>query len=195
MAKADFITGLVLLALGIYMAFEGLRMPGAGGFIEIGGEPGRVPVIVGGAIALLATVLVVRSVARGGHRLRREGPIADDERAGLLRCLGAAALCSLYALGLIGAEIGGLRVAYHQATFVFLVAFIVAFEWRFAPELAETRRAFFERRAPGLAARRAFATTGAAPYAWLAALAIVQAAVVTWAVTTLFEKHFYVKLP
>ena len=30
MARADFLTSLILLALGVYMAVEGLRMPGAG---------------------------------------------------------------------------------------------------------------------------------------------------------------------
>jgi hypothetical protein len=199
MAKADFLTGLILVALGIYMIFEGTRLPGEGGFIEAGGEPGRVPIMVGGAILLLAAALVIRSVGRGGHRLRGAGPVADTQRRGLLRCLGAAVLCSLYAVGLLGAEIAGWKVAYQEATFVFLLVFIVAFEWRFAPELADARCAFFARRAPGLAraaARRlAFLPPGAVPFVWLVALAAIQSALVTWAVTYLFEQQFYVKLP
>ena len=47
MAKADFISALVFLVLGVYMIVEGLRMPGAGGFIEVGGEPGKVPILLG----------------------------------------------------------------------------------------------------------------------------------------------------
>ena len=64
MAKADFLTGLVIFVLGIYMVFEGLRMPGAGGFIEAGGEPGRVPVMLGAILALLALALISRAAAR-----------------------------------------------------------------------------------------------------------------------------------
>ncbi len=199
MAKADFVTGLILLALGVYMIFEGLRLPGAGGFIEVGGEPGRVPIMVGSAIALLAMALVGRAIARGGYRLRVTAPIPAAVRVGARRCLAVAALCSFYAVGLLGAEIGAWKVAYHQATFAFLLVFVVAFEWRFAPELAAGSRAFFDRRAPVLAravgAVFAFVPPRAAPYLWLLTVALLQAALVTWAVTYLFEQQFYVKLP
>lgn len=200
MAKADFLTGLVLLALGVYLTVEGLRMPGAGGFIEAGGEPGRVPVMLGAIITVLAAVLVVRSVRAGGHRWMLDpGPGNSDRRIGAMRCAVAAALCSGYAVGLLGAEIAGFRVPYPLATFLFLAAFIAVFEWPAAAENGARRAAWARRRAPALIpAIDAIAVRlpdGWGARVWLLACAIAQAVAVSWVVTYLFETQFYVKLP
>lgn len=199
MAKADFLTGLVLLALGTYMIVEGLGLPGAGGFIEAGGEPGRVPIMLGAAIACLALVLIVRAARAGGYRLGGGAPLGDDERVGVRRCALTAALCAVYAVGLIGAEIAGWRVAYHQATFVFVFVFIVVFEADSARENAARTHGVLSRAVPGLVRALgdvfAFVPPRAAPYAWLASVALAQAAIVTALVTWLFERQFYVKLP
>ncbi len=198
MAKADFLTGLVLLALGLYMIAEGLRLPGAGGFIEAGGEPGRVPIMLGGAIACLASILVVRALRAGG-RLRGRLELTEEQRIGARRCAATAALCSVYAVGLLGAEVAGWEIAYHEATFAFVLAFIVAFEVRSARENAARTHSVLAHRAPGIARAIArvfaFVPARAAPFAWLAAVALAQAAIVTAVVTWLFEKQFYVKLP
>ncbi|MCB2100305.1 MAG: tripartite tricarboxylate transporter TctB family protein, partial [Rhodobacterales bacterium] len=156
MARADFLSAIVFFVLGIYMVFEGLRMPGAGGFIETGGEPGRVPVLVGGVIALFALVLLVRSVRQGGHRRARDGDgMSDADRAqarvGTLRSLLAAVGCSVYAVGLLGAHIGGFSVSYPLATGLFILLFIMGFEWADAPEAGARRWAQLAARAPGLA--------------------------------------------
>lgn len=199
MARADFLTSLVLLALGLYMTVEGLRMPGAGGFIVRGGEPGRVPVMLGAIIALLAVILLVRAVRQGGARLRGVGLADPDVRSGAARCALTALVCSVYAVGLLGAAIGGYEVQYRDATFLFLAVFIIGSEWGFAHELAELRRERWARRAPGLARAvrdfLGFVPAAYAPYVWLVALALLQAALVSWIVAYVFESQFYVKLP
>lgn len=199
MARADFLTSLIFLALGVYMAVEGLRMPGAGGFIARGGEPGRVPVMLGVIIALLAIIMLVRAVRQGGHRLSGIRLADPDVRSGTIRCAVTALVCSLYAVGLLGATLGGHEVQYHEATFLFLALFIIGSEWGFAGELAVLRRERWMRRSPRLTRAvqnlLGFVPAAAAPYVWLVALALLQAALVTWAVTYLFENEFYVKLP
>ncbi len=194
-------TGVVLLALGLYMVAEGLRLPGAGGFIEAGGEPGRVPIMLGAAIAFLASVLIVRALRalRANGSPRAAVALTEVQRIGVRRCAGTAVLCAFYAVGLLGAEIAGWKIAYHQATFAFVLVFIVAFEMRSARDNAARTHAALVRLAPGLASAvaRVFAIvpSRAAPYAWLAAVALAQAAIVTAVVTWLFEKQFFVKLP
>jgi len=199
MARADFLTSLILLALGVYMAVEGLRMPGAGGFIVRGGEPGRVPVMLGVIIALLAIVLLVRAARQGGHRFAAVRFADQDLRSGMIRCAVTAAFCSLYAVGMIGATLWGHEVQYAEATFLFLLVFIVGSEWGFAQELASQRRERWMRSMPRLAraVRRVlgFVPATYAPYVWLIALALIQAALVSWTVAYVFENEFYVKLP
>jgi len=199
MARADFLTALIFLVLGVYMAEEGLRMPGAGGFIVKGGEPGRVPVMLGVIIALLAIGLLVRAVRQGGHRFAGMRLTDPDLRSGTIRCALTATLCTLYAVGLLGATLGGHEVQYAEATFVFLAAFITGSEWGFAKELAILRRERWTRRAPRLtrAVQGAleFVPAAYAPYVWLVALALLQAALVSWTVAYVFEYEFYVKLP
>jgi hypothetical protein len=199
MARADFFTSLIFLALGVYMVEEGLRMPGAGGFIVRGGEPGRVPVMIGAIIALLAIALLVRAVRQGGHRAGGGRPSDPDARSGALRCAVTALVCSLYAVGLLGSSIAGYEIQYDQATFLFLAVFIVGSEWGFAPELAALRRERWARRAPRLTrvvqGLLGFVPAAYAPYVWLIALALIQAVLVAWTVGYVFENEFYVKLP
>ncbi len=199
MPRADFLTGLVIFALGIYMALEGLRMPGAGGFIEAGGEPGRVPVMLGAVLALLALILVAQSVSRGGHRWPDSKALERDTRIGVARSALAAAICCLYALGLIGATILGWEVKYSEATFLFLLVFVAGFEWQHAPRQGERTWSRLSSTAPRLAQALSSRCGGfpkpVAPYLWLILTAALQAALVTAAVTYLFEQQFYVKLP
>ncbi len=199
MARADFLASLIFLALGVYMAVEGLRMPGAGGFIAKGGEPGRVPVMLGVIIAFLAIVLLVRAVRQGGHRLTGIRISDPDVRSGTMRCAVTAVVCSLYAVGLLGATLGGYEVQYHEATFLFLTIFIIGSEWEFAGELAALRRERWTRRAPRLTravqGMLGFVPAAYAPHVWLVALAVLQAALIAWAVSYVFENEFYVKLP
>lgn len=199
MAKADFVSALVFFVLGLYMIEEGLGMPGAGGFIEEGGEPGRVPVLLGAIVALFALILLVRSVYRRGHRLMDGDGAGAMNHSGYIRSAITAVGCSVYAVGLVGTTIAGWQVPYEFATAVFLFLFIIGFEWDTAPEIGAARWAWVQVKWPAVA--RALAAVpsslrGArAPYAWLTFTALVQAVLVTWAVSYLFEQEFYVLLP
>ena len=199
MAKADFVTGLVVFLLGVYMMLEGVRMPGAGGFIELGGEPGRVPIMLGVILAILSMLLIGRSIARGGHRLTAAGEARSLSFSGWFRSGIVAAICSAYALGLLGGELLGWQVEYREATALFVFLFIVGFEWSEAPEMGRNRWAWLSRRAPAVAGalsrQLSFVSATLAPYLWLMLVALLQAVLVAYAVAYLFEQQLYVKLP
>ncbi|MEM7693133.1 MAG: hypothetical protein AAF318_01670 [Pseudomonadota bacterium] len=179
MAKADFITAIIFLCLGGYMIAEGLSLPGAGGFIEKGGEPGRVPIFLGSAIIASAIVLLLRAIARGGARLTLTLPQNPDVRAGLIRAIATALGCTFYGIGLLGAPLFGLDLPYALATGLFIFAFIVIAEW---PEAGSQRLA-------GLL------PATVAPKAWLMLTAGLQAVLTAVAVAYLFEQQFLVRLP
>ncbi len=199
MAKADFISALIFFVLGIYMIAEGLKMPGAGGFIEVGGEPGKVPVLLGAIIAFFAIILLVRSVVRRGYRIWDVGAIDAESKNGILRIAITAVGCSFYAVGLLGAQIAGWDVLYHQATGFFIFIFVAGFEWEFAPDMGAQRWAWLTARWPSLAQKLTrffgFIPVAHAPYVWIVFVALAQAVLVTWGVTYLFEQEFYVQLP
>lgn len=169
MIKADFISALFFLALGGYMVLESLKMPGAGGFIEIGGEPGRVPVMIGAFLMLLSTVLLVRSSLLDGWKVWELAELDESERVGAMRTAFTAIGCSFYAVGLIGASIAGWDVPYYHATALFMFVFIVGFEWQQVDAGSARLR--------------------------LIIMALLQAIIVTSLVTYLFEQKFYVVLP
>lgn len=203
MARADFFTSIIFFVLGVYMAFEGLGMPGAGRIIEPGGEPGRVPVMLGVIISLCAAVLLIRSIGQGGHRSpvidRSEDADGDSRGLGRIRCAITAAGCSFYAVGLIGSSWFGWGMPYHFATGLFVFLFIVGFEWEFAPELGGNLWTWLNNKMPRIArfvsAIFGFLPAPKTPYIWLFVSASIQAVLVTWAVTYLFEREFYVTLP
>ena len=151
------------------MVFEGLKMPGAGGFIEIGGEPGRVPVMIGAVLMVLALILLVRSSMQEGWQFWKLADLEEDERIGFMRSAITAIGCSFYAVGIVGASIAGWDVPYYHATALFIFVFIVGFEW--------------QQTAVGFARLR------------LIVMALLQAIIVTSLVVYLFEQKFYVVLP
>ena len=199
MSKADFITSLIFFVLGIYMIYEGLQLPGAGGFIEIGGEPGRVVIMLGIIISFFAFILLVRSVREGGFRVFPAGKLDGRMRVGATRSAITAIGCTVYAVGLIGSSLGGWQIQYHQATAIFLFLFIVGFEWQDAAEKGANRWSWLLQKSPGFANTLAsifgFIPEQRAAYVWLMATALLQSVIVTWAVTYLFESQFYVTLP
>jgi hypothetical protein len=199
MSKADFVTSLIFFVLGIYMIVEGLGMPGAGGFIEVGGEPGKVPVLLGIIITVLAIILLVRSVLQHGYRLTQKSDGEGPGTSGALRCAFTAIGCGFYAVGLLGAKFNGWSVAYQEATTLFIFLFIVGFEWQWAPELGHHRWTRLQARRPSLATwmqtTLGFISSARAPYLWLIFTALAQALLVAWGVSYLFEQEFYVKLP
>ncbi len=121
MVRADLVTSVVLLVLGVATMVESWRMPR---FEEVGADvwasPGVVPGLLGVALTLMAAILFLRSVVA----LRRptEGPVGPAAEGGWGRAALAAGLCILYALGLVG------RMPFWLATFLFVLAFVTIFD-------------------------------------------------------------------
>ena len=121
MVRADLVTSVVLLVLGVATMVESWRMPR---FEEVGADvwssPGVVPGLLGVALTLMAAILFLRSVVA----LRRpaEGPAGPAAEGGWGRAALAAGLCILYALGLVG------RMPFWLATFLFVLAFVTIFD-------------------------------------------------------------------
>ena len=164
-ARDDFLAGIAFCALGIYLAVEGLAMPGAGGFIEEGGEPGRVPVMLGVILGALGAVLMARSGRAALHWLRRRPPMEADASISPRAALTTALGCSLYGVVLMGLRVGGWDVPFGLATALFVFGFVVIAE-RDRPD-----------RFRGWVTAAVFALT------------------VSIAVTFVFERWFFVTLP
>ncbi|MDO8876601.1 MAG: hypothetical protein Q8M24_00945 [Pseudolabrys sp.] len=198
MPRADFLTGLVLLVVSAMLIGEGLTLPGAGGLIMKGGEPGRVPLFLGFVIATMAVVLIVRAISQNGHRLRQIAAFDTENKRALGRALAVAVGGTLY-VGLLGHNFSGADLDYALLTFGFILTFIVIAEWKLAPEIAGRRWQALDRRAPAMASRIAailsFVSPARAPYVWLFITATFQAAALAVLVSYVFEKQFFVQLP
>ena len=163
--RADFLFGLVLVALGIAVAFESWRMPR---LTELGVHPmtapGLVPGLLGLVTALLGGILTTRSARTGDDSIA--GVVGSDSR-NLSRQAGRFALtlvlCLAYAVVLVG------RVEFALATGLFVFAFIVLFEWNSERDISGHVRAVV--------------------------FASVEAVIVAALVTVVFERIFLVRLP
>lgn len=127
MVKADFLTGLVLILLSLFVVFESWRMPRLEHLkVHPLSVPGLVPAFLGMVIFVFAVILVVRSVLAGGHRLGLSLEAARRLLAqpGNRRLLVTAILTIGYAGFLVG------TIPYGLATGLFIFAFMVIFEWR-----------------------------------------------------------------
>jgi putative tricarboxylic transport membrane protein len=126
MARADFLTGITLICVSLYVIFESWRMPRLEHLkVHPLSVPGIVPAFIGMVLILFGAVLVLRSMRRGGHRLRlsSEGFRRMLGNPGNQRLLLTAILCIGYAGFLIG------TLPYWLATGLFIFVFIVLFEW------------------------------------------------------------------
>lgn len=166
MKKADYLTGLALILLSVYVLVESWRMPRMEHLqAHPLSVPGIVPAFLAVVLLIFGLILVVRSVRAGGHRLglSREGIHKTFADPGNQRLLLTAVLTVVYAGVLVG------RIPYGPATGLFIFVFVVVFEWRRGMTFREMRRI-------GIAA---------------AILAIVFAAAVSYT----FERLFLVTLP
>jgi Tripartite tricarboxylate transporter TctB family len=135
MPKADFVTGLVLIALGVATVVESLRMPRFEHLnIEPYTVPGLVPGALGAVILLLGTALFLRAARAGGWRLTGAGATRTWADAGSRRLALSTALCLGYAGLLVG------RLPFWLATFTFVFAFVALFEWPLATAPGERVR-------------------------------------------------------
>jgi hypothetical protein len=165
--QVDLFVGLGLMLFGAYVAFESWRMPSTEHpriqFVYEG--PGVVPGLLGLVILFFGTLILVRALREGGLHLEGAGGrvAAMFRRAEPRRLLWLLALSLLYAGALIG------RVHFLAGTFIFVLAFILVFDWGAAPTHKGRIR--------------------------LAVTAALQAALTALVVWYVFENIFLVRLP
>lgn len=166
MKKADYLTGLALILLSLYVLVESWRMPRLEHLqAHPLSAPGIVPAFLAVVLLVFGLILVVRSVRAGGHRfsLSREGIRKTLADPGNRRLLITALLTFVYAGILVG------HTPYTLVTGMFVFVFVVIFEWRRDMSRREMGRM-------GLAAA-------------------ILAVVFSLAVSYTFEKLFLVTLP
>ena len=127
MPKADFVTSLVLVAFGITILILSIKMPR---LEELGinpySAPGIVPGFLGGIIASLGLILLIRSILQNGHHLgiTRQKVVDFFKDKASIRVWLTIALCCIYGIGLLG------RMPYVLATFLYVFVFVTTFEFR-----------------------------------------------------------------
>jgi len=166
MARADFVTGIALICLSLYVVIESWRMPRLEHLkVHPLSVPGIVPAFIGMVLLLFGTVLVIRSIRRKGHHLgfSYEGFRRILGNPGNQRLLLTAVLCIGYAGLLIG------FLPYWLATGLFIFLFMILFEWEREMNVARRRKCLIS----------------------AALIAILSSA----AITLVFERLFLVALP
>ncbi len=166
MARADFLTGIALICLSLYVIIESWRMPRLEHLkVHPLSVPGIVPAFIGMVLLLFGTVLVIRSIRRKGHclGLSYEGFRRILGNPGNQRLLLTGVLCIGYAGFLIGV------LPYWLATGLFVFVFMILFEWEREMNVARRRKCSIS----------------------AALIAILSSA----AITLVFERLFLVALP
>ena len=121
MPRADLLTSIVLVVIGLGAAIESWRMPRLQNLgVSIYSAPGVVPFLLGLVIALLGLILLVRSLRAGG--LTASG--APIDRDGARRFIIAAVLTLGYAVVLVD------WLPFWAATAIFVAGFVLIFEWQ-----------------------------------------------------------------
>ncbi len=129
MPRADFLTSLALIVIGVAMLWGALDMPRfEQRSINPYSIPGIVPAILAVVMLVLAVLLLGRAIRQGGYRLAAGSqPVGGilfsaSSRTMLLTLV----LGLIYAVGLVG------TLPFWAATMIFVSAFILIFEWRLA---------------------------------------------------------------
>jgi putative tricarboxylic transport membrane protein len=121
MARADFYTGVIMMAFGITATVMALQMPSIPK--DPYSAPGVLPIFLGVIITGLSLVMFVRSLIKTKGKVGFSGGSIKSFFAdiGTRRVIITAVLCVSYAL-LLG------KVLFPPLTFVFVFMFIVIFE-------------------------------------------------------------------
>lgn len=167
MHKADFVTGIVLLAFSIAVLYLSITMPR----LEHRGinplsAPGVVPGLLGVIIGICSIYLLLRAVRHEGYRLRLNSESLNRfvRSPQVRRIVTTVAICLLYAWGLVG------RIDYTLATFVFVALFILIFDLTFARDEQHSMRR-------------------------IVGVSLVEAVLVAGIVSAVFQYLFLVSLP
>ncbi len=165
MVKADFVTAVVLIVIGIAILIISIQMPTmADRNQSVFSAPGVVPGFIGVMIILLSFSMLLRSIRKRAIAELREGAIPKGSltQESTKRILTTIVLCLLYAF-LLG------KLWFGVPTFAFIFAFILIFEYdRKKPLSAQVKKLL---------------------------VAALIAALTTAAVMLVFQKLFLVNLP
>jgi putative tricarboxylic transport membrane protein len=138
LARADLITGVILVVFGLAALAESYGMPRlAERNINPWTVPGVVPGMLGLIIALLGAILALRSVAAGAFHPQHTVLSPEDAaeaKAGRWRLGMCCLLCFVYAVVLVG------HIPFWLATGIFVLTFIIVFEWQASDERAARMR-------------------------------------------------------
>ena len=127
MPRADFVTSILLMTFGIWIVVHSLQMPR---FENLDANPfsvpGIVPGLLGVVIFFLSLVVFLRSLKQNGYRLGINATVVGNflQDASMQRMVITILICSVYGLGMIG------RINYYAATFMFVLAFLLLFQFR-----------------------------------------------------------------
>ena len=137
MPKADFVASIILMAFGIWIVVHSIHMPR---FKEFGANPFSVPGIVPGLLGTIITALsllvFIRAVRRKGYKLYVSGHVLKStmQDASFKRMVITCSVCVLYGLGMVG------TISYYLATFIYVFAFLIIFQYRFSDEYNNQRK-------------------------------------------------------
>jgi hypothetical protein len=166
MAKADFVTALILIVASLTILVLSIQMPR---MEELGANPysvpGIVPGFIGAILLLLGGILFGRSILRQGYRLELSGSAVRNvfQTQSVRRIFLTLLLSLVYGIGLLG------RVPYIVATFLYVACFVILFEYQQGTPLWKQRKMLI--------------------------FAIIQAILITGGVAAVFRYLFLVKLP
>lgn len=122
MARADLLTGVALMVVGVAALAACLDMPRfEERQINPYTAPGLVPGMIAAVIALLGALLTVRAIRQRSVRLT---PASRPSAGGTRRLWLTLFLTLTYAAGLVG------RLPFWLATGLFVFAFVALLEWR-----------------------------------------------------------------
>ncbi len=122
--KADFVTSILVILIGLGAFVTSWRMPRYENLqVNPYTVPGIVPGILSLILLLLGIIMLVRSVIRGGWRIEVPGVASALFSATSGRLVVALVLTLGYAVVLVG------RLPYWLATVVFMFLFVAAYEW------------------------------------------------------------------
>ena len=166
MPKADVFASIALVCFGVWIIVQSIKMPR---YQEFGANPfsvpGIVPGILGTIITALSALVFIRAIQNGGYRLKLSrtvilNTVRDESfKRMMITCL----VCAVYGLLMIG------RISYYLATFLYVFAFLIIFQYRLSENIAVQRNLIFR--------------------------SLVQALLVSAAVGSVFRYLFLVDLP
>ena len=133
MPRADFLTSMVLIVVGVATVWNSLEMPRyedqGGTFLD---SPGIVPAILGVLLVALSLVVFIRSIVRKGYKLgwNKESLSALLKDTKTVRMLVTIAFGIVYGLVLLR------WLHFIASTLIFVFVFIIVFEWDLKKSLA-----------------------------------------------------------